>query len=101
MSDSDFKFKVNDKEINLRDALPIDLGFIEDARENGVDMMALGQGGQLDPWDAVGLLKMLLERCGLSKDEVRKTPLDVLTKISPAIEKLFQEVGKESASRPT
>lgn len=89
-------FEINGKKVNVADAFPIDLGFLEDAMSAGVDLGKMGDG--LDPSQALILIKMILKRCGLDDADIRKCPMTVLQKLTPLIDTLMKE---ESADRPT
>lgn len=92
---SETTFQINGKDVDVSKAFPIDLGFLEDAMDAGVDLGKMGKG--IDPAHALKLIKMILKRCDLTDEDIRKAPVSVLAKMTPVIEKYMNE---ESQDRP-
>lgn len=93
---SETEIRIGDKFVNLNDAFPLDLGFIEDAIENGVDLTKAEKG--IPPGSAVKLIKMVLKRCGVSEDEARRLSMDQLGVITKFID---DKMKTEAEVRPT
>jgi len=84
------------KEVDLAQAFPLDLGFIEDAIEAGVDLQEAEAG--LTPEQGMKMVKMILKRCGVEDDQARKLPMSELPRVSKIIE---ERMKSEAQDRPT